>query len=156
MLVFSRDNSLPDVSNLLAGSRCILPNTKEYILSNAKVWVPVHAFALEFKTELGSVALNTIQTQGIYAQPLNALATEIKNYPTTSAGVLTVYVNDNQIFQQYQVLSGQTNENKIYSRGCYAGVWSPWLTPNYLNITQSEWNAVQTNSHTHSNKTQLD
>ena len=157
MLVFSRDNILPaNVSNLLAGSRCILPNTKEYILNNSKQWIPVHMMAMESKTELGTESLNTITTQGIYHNLLNAQATIVKNYPCTSAGVLIVYVNGNQVFQQYQVLSGQPNENTIYSRGQYAGVWSPWISPTYVNISQSEWNTVQTNSHTHTNKANLD
>lgn len=157
MLVFSRDNILPvNVSNLLAGSRCILPNTKEYILNNSKQWIPVHMMAMESKTELGTESLNTITTQGIYHNLLNAQATIVKNYPCTSAGVLIVYVNGNQVFQQYQVLSGQPNENTIYSRGQYAGVWSPWISPTYVNISQSEWNTIVTNSHTHTNKAFLD
>ena len=157
MLVFSRDSVLPtNVSNLLAGSRCILPNTKEYILNNSKQWIPIHMMALESKTELTTESLNTIITQGIYHTLSNTLATIVKNYPCTSAGVLIVYVNGTQVFQQYQVLSGQPNENIIYSRGQYAGVWSPWTNPNYLNITQSEWNTISNNSHTHTNKAFLD
>ena len=157
MLVFSRDNSLPsNVTNLLPGSRCILPNGKEYILNNSKQWIPIHMMAMEFKLDLTTENLNSITSQGIYHNNLNSQATLVNNYPTTQAGVLIVYKSNDQIFQQYQILSGQPNENKIYSRGQYGGVWSPWIVPNYVNITQTEWNTILTNSHTHTNKSNLD
>ena len=153
----SRVNILPvNVSQLSPGSRAILPNGKEYILNNSKNWIPIHMFALEVKTNLISENLNDIVTLGIYHQQGNVNATLPRNYPTESAGNLRVYVFDDNIFQEYQVLSGQLNEDKIYTRGKYMGIWSGWKVPNYTNITQSEWNTILTNSHTHTNKTLLD
>jgi hypothetical protein len=154
----SKVNSLPtNVASLSPGSRCILPNGKEYILNNSKQWIPLHMLALEMKADLTTENLNSVTSYGIYLQNQNVNATVERNYPSPgSAGILKVFTNGNDVYQEFQVLSGQVNENKTYTRGLYGGVWSSWLVPNFVNFTQAEWNTVKTNSHTHSNKANLD
>ena len=154
----SKVNSLPtNVASLSPGSRCILPNGKEYILNNSKQWIPLHMMALEVKEDLTTENLNSVTSYGIYLQNQNVNATVERNYPSPgSAGILKVFTNGNDVYQEFQVLSGQVNENKTYTRGLYGGVWSSWLVPNFVNFTQAEWNTVKTNSHTHSNKANLD
>lgn len=154
----SKVNSLPtNVASLSPGSRCILPNGKEYILNNSKQWIPLHMLALEMKADLTTENLNSVTSYGIYLQNQNVNATVERNYPSPgSAGILKVFTNGNAVYQEFQVLSGQVNENKTYTRGLYGGVWSSWLVPNFVNFTQAEWNTVNTNSHTHSNKANLD
>ena len=157
-LSISKVNSLPtNVASLSPGSRCILPNGKEYILNNSKQWIPLHMLALEMKADLTTENLNSVTSYGIYLQNQNVNATVERNYPSPgSAGILKVFTNGNDVYQEFQVLSGQVNENKTYTRGLYGGVWSSWLVPNFVNFTQAEWNTVKTNSHTHSNKANLD
>lgn len=158
-LSISRALTLPTLlTGYSPGSRVVLPNGKEYILNNSKVWIPVHMMALEIKDNLTTEDLNNVLTAGIYHQKSSSYCSIDRNYPATAlyAGVLQVLVDTDQIFQSYTILSGQPNENKTFTRGKYAGSWSLWTVPNYLNITQAEWNNVNTNSHTHSNKALLD
>lgn len=156
-LTISRLNNLPtDVTNISVGSRVILPNGKEYILNNSKIWIPLHMLAMEIKDDLINENLNSIINFGIYHQNSNINATIENNYPTNSSGVLKVYVNNNNIFQEYHVLSGQINENKIYSRSKYAGFWSNWIVPNYVDINQNDYASLISNNHNHLNKNLLD
>lgn len=155
----SRVSTLPtQLSGYLPGSRVVLPNGKEYILNNSKLWIPIHMMALEIKDNLTTESLNDVIIPGIYHNEATANATLLKFYPADglSAGVLKVYASNNQIFQTYTILSGQLNEDKTFTRGKYGGAWSGWKVPNYINITQAEWNSVNTNNHTHANKTLLD
>jgi hypothetical protein len=85
-LIIARLNTLPtDVTNISVGSRIILPNGKEYILNNLKVWIPIHMMALEVKEDLINEDLNTISNLGIYHQNSNNNALISKNYPVPAA-----------------------------------------------------------------------
>lgn len=154
MLLISRVNEFPNTVNISPGSRIIFPNTKEYILNNHNEWVPIHMMAFEIKNDLVSEDLNSIENFGIYHQNNTSNAKLTKNYPSESAGVLKVYKSNDFVYQEYTVLSGQINENKTYVRSKYVGVWSNWVAPTY--ISDSEWNTIKNNSHSHSNKTLLD
>lgn len=74
----------------------------------------------------GSADLNTYTTSGIYYQTGNANAASGTNYPVGIAGLLEVYTLEGETYQRYQVLSGQSNANRIYVRGLYSGTWSAW------------------------------
>ena len=91
----SKVNSLPtNVASLSPGSRCILPNGKEYILNNSKQWIPLHMLALEMKADLTTENLNSVTSYGIYLQNQNVNATVERNYPSPgSAGILKVFTN---------------------------------------------------------------
>lgn len=128
MSKISRLNSLPSGSLYQPADIVILPDGREFILNNSQQWIKKKSgIYLEDKGQLTSENLNLITVQGIYHQIQNIQVTSANNYPITCAGTLEVRFGiDAEIFQQYTVLAGQTEEDTIYTRGNYGGVWSVW------------------------------
>lgn len=128
MSKISRLNSLPSGSLYQPADIVILPDGREFILNNSQQWIKKKSgIYLEDKGLLTSENLNLITVQGIYHQTQNIQATSANNYPITCAGTLEVRFGiAAEIFQQYTILTGQTEEDTIYTRGNYGGVWSVW------------------------------
>lgn len=153
-----RTKSLPNASTQKVGAICILENGYIYVLSNKRQWIKLNRNSLEiFKENLATKNLNDVTENGVYFQYMNIDALGSRNYPTEQAGMLEVRVlNDNNIYQSYTVLAGQNNENRVYKRGRYVGVWSSWKSANYFSLSQAQVDNIIAEKHTHSNKQLLD
>ena len=76
--------------------------------------------------ELGAgVDLDTITVPGTYTQSASAEASGGTNYPAGVAGLLEVYINDNNmVWQRYTPYGNYSNT--FYMRASYNGTWSTW------------------------------
>lgn len=79
--------------------------------------------ALPLKPLLGAkVDLDGIISTGWYHQSLNINAASGSNYPTPTAGMLSVYASDTMVYQLYQDFQGK----RLWWRVQYNGTWSAW------------------------------
>lgn len=74
---------------------------------------------------LGTVDLDTIQTIGIYGQPLTANATAERHYPTTIAGSLLVIPSAYNFMQMYITFS--TKEMYVRNMNSDRKTWGAWV-----------------------------
>ncbi|BBF84871.1 phage tail fiber protein [Aquitalea magnusonii] len=79
--------------------------------------------ALPLKPLLGAkVDLDGIISTGWYHQSLNSNAASGSNYPTPTAGMLSVYASDTMVYQLYQDFQGK----RLWWRVQYNDTWSAW------------------------------
>jgi hypothetical protein len=119
--VDSSDMFHPDIRTALA-------NAPELMAAFAAK-IHTHTYSDILVPELGTEDLDTIMTQGLYAQGNSVEATPASNYPTNVAGLLTVtkFVNGSYtfIFQRYQSYG---NSNRVFNRTYYTGIgWTAWI-----------------------------
>jgi hypothetical protein len=119
--VDSSDMFHPDIRTALA-------NAPELMAAFAAK-IHTHTYSDILVPELGTEDLDTIMTQGLYAQGNSVEATPATNYPVNVAGLLTVtkFVNGSYtfIFQRYQSYG---NSNRVFNRTYYTGIgWTAWI-----------------------------
>lgn len=116
-------------------------NTNEYdgiavwFTSSAKTPVAVGPKGPEgpgFKTEALDPAahLDQMMTTGLYSQTLTANTDIEKGYPVKQAGLLEVLAHNKGsiVHQRYTVYGlSPTAPGRVFTRGAYQGVWSPWV-----------------------------